>query len=114
MNAYVYVMNNPVNLTDPDGLRNWPWPFNGRVVNKSDTPVEAVDMDRAQLSCVTKSTPRLQDYDHVRVKGKWYKIGPRTFVIDENGNPPSGFSLTPPEAVAAIEAIKKGGGCGCP
>lgn len=112
MNTYVYVSNNPLNAVDPEGLKDRPYPANGRVINKSSSKIEAVDIDSRYMICVAgnSGTPRTSvDVDFVKVQGTWYKIGVRTFVIDENGMPDPDFDEASPGDLVDINNVTRGG-----
>ena len=97
-----------MNFTDPMGLKDRGWPVNGRVINRSGKDVTDIDIDNWNTICVKQKSksPRFgQDVDFVQVKSTWYKIGIGTFVIDESGNPPSGFDKASPEDLIDINNV---------
>ena len=61
-----------------------PWPFNGRVINRSHAPVTVwSDGDGLYTIAPDESSDRFsEDVDHVRdSRGQWYKVGVNTTTV---------------------------------
>lgn len=68
-------------------VANRPWPFNGRLTNGWDRPVEVwSDTHGTELIAPGTSTGQTEDVDYVLVAGIWYKIGIHHTQIDSNGH----------------------------
>jgi hypothetical protein len=66
-----------------------PWPVNGRVINTSTATITVWSDDRGLYTIAPKarSDARNDDVDYVRdVHGQWWKVGPRTVLINHGGN----------------------------
>ncbi|MCI5122187.1 MAG: hypothetical protein D3908_13545, partial [Candidatus Electrothrix sp. AUS4] len=106
MNLFAYVGADPINRIDPDGLKDRPWPVNGRVIVDKDCTkkIRSVDMDKRSIHYGT--TPRTADVDFVEVDGVWYKIGMWNFNVDGcDCKPDGGFRQATPEELKDIKSI---------
>jgi len=104
-NLYGYVVGDPVNLVDPEGLDDRPWPINGRVIVDSGCSkiIRSIDIDHRQIYYGT--TPNNVDVDFVEVGGKWYKIGVWNFDVSNTCEADDGFSEATCETMKIIENI---------
>ncbi|MCL4705844.1 DUF4157 domain-containing protein [bacterium] len=68
--------------------KEWFWPINGYVINKSSDPVTVWSDKKGVFTIAPDDTSQrfTEDVDHVMDKGgQWYKIGPNTVTVDEAG-----------------------------
>jgi RHS repeat-associated protein len=91
-NLYRFLGNCPPNYIDRDGLVDWPWPFNGCVVNNSTNPVQVLNNGKYQTlapGAQTKnSLGNSEDIDGFWSNGKFYPVsGAKKITIGTNGIP---------------------------
>lgn len=67
--------------------RAWPWPLNGKVVNKYAESVAAWSDDKGIFRVPPRSDTGFIDVDHVQEPktNRWCKIGWRTVTVQEDG-----------------------------
>jgi hypothetical protein len=73
---------------------DFPWPFNGYVINNSSEPVTVWNSARGDDETGIYSIPAYstserysEDVDHIQDRwGHWYKIGANTVTVDANGD----------------------------
>jgi len=97
LNLYEYASSNPVHRVDPDGLRDWIWPFNSRVCNKS-TDQCLIARGRGNKDRVLKpgecTSWFYDDGDFAWWNGDWFKCpGGNTCYIDDR--PPDDYAGKP-------------------
>ena len=112
INLYGYVVNDPVNAIDPYGLRDMPWPLNGRIHNNGPHTVRGYDYDNNKWYEVPpgEASPWADDIDFTKDCEAWYKNEYGADVtFDENGKPSGGRKLDPnnPEDKAIIDDLNK-------